>query len=365
MARGRGDRRRGPPRTERPPLRVLPMIGLSLLLLLVGWTALWFFARYEAVATFARWRVAEQRFGRAWTCPDERVSGFPLGITLACDHPTFKGPVGDGLFEGSIAGLTADARLYFPTNVVVTLAGPLRMTEVAGPRHVDASWSDGTLTLRGILPGDLDRGQLDMSGLGLGPVPAAGGAAALGTIGHLSVSFKPVDRNAEARMDLDSTVTVTDAHIPALDAALGSTAPLNLKLGGFVTQVAFAGGVTLPELLDPWVVAGGQVHVQTLEADKGALRLRAAGRIGLDEDHRLQGRLDAAVSGLAPVAARLGIPLGAVQVGSLLSGLFGGGAPAVAAGDAAPADLTLPLVAKDGRLKLGPVDTGVRLTPVY
>lgn len=365
MARRRGERRRGLPRAERPPVRVLPMLGLSLLLLIAGWTALWFFARYEAVATFARWRVAERSFGRAWTCPDERVSGFPFGITLACDHPTFKGPVGDGLFDGSIAGLAADARLYFPTNVVVTLTGPLQMTEVAGPRRVDASWSDGTLSLRGILPGDLDHGQLDLTDLGLGPVPAAGGAPALGSVAHLTVAFKPVNRNAESRMDLDTTVTVTGARIPALDAALGSTDPANIKFSGFATQVAFTGGVTLPELLEPWIVAGGQIHVQSFEAEKGGFRLRAAGRIGLDEEHRLQGRLDAGFSGLAPVAARLGIPLGAVQMGTLLSGLLGDGTAAAASGDAPATDLSLPIVAKDGRLKLGPIDTGVRLTPVY
>lgn len=367
MARRRGGQRRGVPRAdriERPPLRVMPMLGLSLLLLVGGWTALWLFARYEAVATFARWRLSERSFGRAWICPDEQVSGFPLGIVLTCDHPTFKGPVGDGLFDGGITALRAETKLYFPTNVVVMLTGPLQMTEVGGPRRVDVNWASGLLTLRGPLPGDLDRGTLEMTDVGLGPMPAGGGAPAFGRIGALTLGFKPVNRNAEARMDLDLTVAATGARIPALDAGLGSDDPLDLNLSGFATQVSFPGGATLPDLLEPWIAAGGQVHVQSLDLDKGTFRMRAAGRFGLDEEHRLAGRLDAGFSGLGPVAKRLGIPLGAVQVGGLLSGLLGGAAPAPAAGEAA-AELSLPIVAKDGHLRLGPVDTGVRLTPVY
>lgn len=332
------------------------MVALSLLLLVAGWTALWLFARYEAVATFARWRLAERGFGRAWTCPDEHVGGFPLGIVLSCDHPTFKGPVGDGLFQGGIAGLRAEARLYFPTNVVVNLDGPLAMTEVAGPRRLDARWSSAALTLRGTLPADLDHGQLEMAGLALGPPLGA-------TVAHLTLGFKPVSRAADARMDLEATLAAEGARVPALDAALGSDDPVQLRFSGFATQVSFAGGVTLPELLDPWVAAGGQLHVGSLDLAKGAFQAHAAGRVGLDEDHRPQGRLDAGFSGLEPVAERLGLPMGAVKVGGLLSGLLGGAAAPTA--DAGPAELTLPVVAKDGKLQFGPVDTGVRLTPVY
>ncbi|MDX7952956.1 DUF2125 domain-containing protein [Lichenihabitans sp. Uapishka_5] len=345
---------------ERRPVRVVPMLGLSLLLFLGGWTALWVFARYEAVATFARWRANERSFGRAWTCPDEHVGGFPLGIVLSCDHPTFKGPVADGLFQGELGGLKADARLYFPTNVAVTLAGPLRMQEVGGPRQLDAAWTSGLLTLRGSLPGDLDRGQLDMTGLSVGA--GQGATPPLGQADRLTLGFKPVERSADVRMDLETTVAAEGARIPTLDAAFASSDPLSLRFSGFLTQLGFTGGITLPEVLDPWVAAGGQLHVQSLIVTKGAFQVDAAGRLGLDEEHRPQGRLDAGFSGLAPVAARFGIPLGALQVGGLLSGLLGG---AAASSDAPPADLRLPVIAKDGRLKLGQVDTGVRLLPLY
>ena len=356
MARRRGAARRGTLRVERPPVRVLPMLGLSLLLLVAGWTALWLFARYEAVVTFERWRTSERSFGRAWDCPNQHVGGYPLGIVLTCDHPTFKGPVADGLFQGGLDGLRAEARLYFPTNVIVTLAGPLALTEVAGPRRFDARWSSALLTLRGLLPADLDRGLLELADLQLGPVPLAASAR------QVTIGFKPINRAADARIDLEATLTADDAHVPELDTALGSTDPLQLRFSGFATQVAFTGGVTLPELLDPWIAAGGQLHVGNLDLVKGAFQAHATGRLGLDEEHRLQGRLDTGFSGLEPVAARLGLPIAAVKVGGLLSGLLGGAAPA---SDAPAADLSLPIIAKDGRLKLGPVDTGVRLLPLY
>lgn len=335
---------------------------MSLLLLVGGWTALWLFARYEAQTTFHAWLAREHAFGRAWTCPDEHVGGYPLGIVLTCDRPSFRGPVADGVFAGEIGRLEADTRLYFPTNVAVRLAPPLRATEVDGARRLDAAWSAATLTLRGVLPNDLDRGQLEVADLRVGP-DAGPDAGPLARIGHVAVGFKPVSRTAGPRIDLETTGKVDDATIPALDGALGSPDPVDLAFRGFATQVGFAGGMTLPEVLDPWTAAGGQLHVEAIEISKGPFRMTGAGRLGLDDEHRVAGRLDAGFSGLDPVAARLGLPVGAVKVGGLLAGFLGGSSPDTT--QARPADVSLPLIAKDGRLFVGPVKTGVQLLPLY
>ena len=59
---------------------------------------------------------------------------------------------------------------------------------------------------------------------------------------------------------------------------------------------------------------------------KGSFPRRRDGRelSGRPDQHQVQGRLDARFDGLAPVAARFGIPIAAVNVGGLLSGLLGG-----------------------------------------
>jgi hypothetical protein len=350
--------RRTPIRDPRPALRAAPVLGLSLILLVGGWSALWLFARYEAERTFHAWLEGEHAYGRAWTCPNERVGGYPLGIVLSCDHPTFRGPVADGLFAGKLGQLRAETKLYFPTNVAVHLGSPLRATEVDGSRRLDVAWSSALLTLRGVLPNNLDRGELDLNDLHVGP-----GDAPTARIGRVLVGFKPMNRTAGPRSDLEASIDADGAAIPSLNAVLGSSDPFALSFKGFATQVGFTGGTTLPELLDPWIAAGGQLHVESLALTKGAFRMTGAGRVGLDDEHRVVGRLDTGFSGLDPVAARLGLPLGAVKVGGLLAGLLGGSSPDTS--QAQPADVSLPLVAKDGRLFLGPVNTGVRLLPLY
>jgi hypothetical protein len=340
-------------------VRLAPAILLSLVLLTGGWSLLWFFARYEAQAAFGQWLASERSFGRVWSCPNQGVGGYPLGIVLTCDQPTLKGEIGDGVFQGDIAGLRAEARLYFPTNVTVTFVSPLHATEVGGTRRIDASWSAATLSLRGLLPDNLDRGLLQVEDLQIDP---AGGTDEGARIGHVELAFKPVTRAADARADLETTFVADNARIPALDAALGTADPMGFRLKGFATQVKFDGGMTLRDVLDPWSHAGGQLHIQSFSLDKGAFAVKGSGRLGLDEDHRVEGRLDTGFSGLGPIAAKFGLPLDAVKLGSALSGLLGG---KTADSDAPASDIALPVVAKGGRLYVGPLKTGIALVPLY
>ena len=333
------------------------MLVASLVTLVVGWSALWWFARHEAEQTFAAWIRNERAEGRIWTCPNQSIGGYPLGIVLSCRQPSFRGPLADGIYTGTLAGLQAEARLYFPTNVLVTLSGPLKLQDRKGGAPFTAEWGSSKLTLRGEVPGDLDRGQIEFENL----AATFPGESAPARVGRLEASFRSVPQNAVQPFDAETILSLTDAQIPSLDAALGNTEALTASVAATVTRF-FGTAPTWPALLKPWREAGGQLRIRSLSLQKGGFRVEGDGKFDLDDERRPNGNFDARFIGLEPLAQKLGIPLPALQIGGALSALLGGKANAGNAGSAA---LALPIVAKDGRLWVGPVKTGVKLDPLY
>ena len=335
------------------------MCLVSLLVLVVGWSALWVFARQQALQSFAGWLGSERAHGRLWTCPDRRIGGFPLGIELSCAEPTFKGPLADGIYSGSVARVTAGAQLYFPTHVVVDLAGPLLLQNVGGGPSIRVDWSKALVTLRGDVPGDLDRGQVEIT-QAVVALPGEDAARPV-RIGRLEAGFRPMLQTPAQPVDAETSFTMSDGQVPDADAAFGSTDSISASLTGTITR--FGGtGPTIPQLLEPWREAGGQFRVKSFAFRKGDFRADGDGRLELDEDRRLQGRLETRFSGLEPVAKRFGIPTGAVALGGVLSNLLGGKGTSSGLGQP---ELALPLIAKEGRLWIGPVKTGIKLDPLY
>ncbi len=96
--------------------------------------------------------------------------------------------------------------------------------------------------------------------------------------------------------------------------------------------------------------------------NRGGASVTANGVIGLDDQHRPHGKLDASFVGLEPILQRYGISGDVAALGSLIGTLFGGAHPAKAA---APGALNLPISLGNGRLGVGPITTAVKLAPLY
>lgn len=331
-------------------------LSTSLLVFAVGWSALWLYARREAERAFSVWIAAERTHGRIWTCPSRQIGGFPLGIVLTCDRPTFA-EAGNATFKGELAGLRADARLYFPTSVEIDLAGPLIVHQDAGDPDLVVSWSNAHVTLRGDLPGDLNRGELGADGVAI----SGGTAGPLIRIGHGEIGVKPKSPESDVQANAALSVKVLDVRSSEADAAFGSADPIAADVTGIVSNLPRE-GASLPNLLEQWRLSGGQFNIERLALSKGSFQTDGQGHVRMDDQHRLEGRIDARFAGLEPVAARFGIPVGAVRFGGVLSGLFGA-KPAKT--ETENQKLGLPLVARDGRLYVGPVKTGVVLPPLY
>lgn len=257
----------------------------------------------------------------------------------------------------------AQAWLYEPSAVYVVLSGPMTLATADGRADFSLAWERFGAKLRGIF-GERRRAEIVGEGFALTRPDGTGGSArrialrAGPTVGTAGADAAAATATADA-----VDIALSGIAAPTLDGLTGDDAPLDGVFSGTVTR-AFG---DLPDLgtatVERWRRAGGRLDIANVAMTKGPLTLGAAGQLGLDEAHRLQGRLQARFGGFEPLAKRYGISLGAVQVGGLLASLLGPkSAPAVPP----PAGtVALPVTFGDGALTIGPFKTGLRLTPLY
>ncbi len=343
-------------RDRRRPRAVLMVPAASALILVLGWSVLWGVARQQALSAMDGWIAAEAVHGRLWSCPGRDASGFPFRIALSCRDIAFNGVVDGAPAEGHLAGLSAEVWLYEPSSVDIALAGPLALT--SRDRHADftLSWAALHATLRGLV-GGMKRIELVAEGADF-MRPEGGGHADRVALHAGPAAGRPVDDVADA-----VDIAVSGAAIPLLDALTGEDARFDGALTGVVTR-AFG---DLPDLgtgtVERWRSSGGHLDVSSLVFGKGDLKATAAGTLGLDDQHRLAGRLDAGLSGFEPLMRRFGVPVRAAAIGGLLAQLLGG-KTAPPAPDASRT-MTLPIVFGNGAMSIGPFKTPLRLPPLY
>jgi hypothetical protein len=333
--------------------------SLLLLAVVLGWCGYWVFARHLAKDQLAAWLERERALGRIWTCPDQSLGGFPFRLVLTCRQPNFVGSLNGRSVEGSLSEFRAVAQLYQPSHLIAELDGPLELTGAGEGRSLAASWNLLQASLIGT-PRSLERlaavaDKLQISALA--GTPAAVSAA----IGHAELHIRRnVDRPVEDKA-FDIAVSVGDLSNAALDALLGSQTPASGEIVGVLSQGDFSGEGTGPQKLERWRAAGGSFAIERANLSKGAARVSFSGHLGLDDEHRPQGQLEADVEGLEPLFARFGLPAAALNVGNVLQTILGG-KPA-RQGEAKP--LHVRITFDRGRALIGPLPIPLTLPSLY
>ena len=64
--------------------------AVSVVLLAVAWTALWFYAAARAQEEIAAWRGRERAAGRLQDCASQTISGYPFRIEVRCGAAGFE-----------------------------------------------------------------------------------------------------------------------------------------------------------------------------------------------------------------------------------------------------------------------------------
>ena len=143
----------------------LVLIAAIVVLLIAGWTALWFYAAARARTEIAAWREREFQAGRFYDCASELIGGFPFRIEWRCAGARLEFQ-GTPMLELKLPVILAAVQLYDPTLLISEFTGPqleprsgqrARPAELARTRIARARRSDRPRSPPGRQRHDLSR----------------------------------------------------------------------------------------------------------------------------------------------------------------------------------------------------------------
>jgi len=347
---------KGPKTSKRPNAYswLLPPVAV-IMAVAVGWPVFWYVKSRAAAAALTAWTTHEAQLGRAWSCPNQKTSGFPFSVEISCANLLFQGEILGKTMTGTVRGFRATSQLLRTGNVLAQLDPPFAAKTRDGTFDITMHWSELLLDLEG-QPGALDRvavagNQVKLQGKigGIDPVE--------GAFGDVSGDFVVIrDRHDHA---YDFMVSVNQGSIPALNSLLDTQLPIDMQVGGTISQVDLRGAETLRDFLEKWRLANGHVELTTGRLTSGQIIFDAKGSLDLDGQHRVKGRLEASFAGLDKAFRQLGVDPTLITAGRVLSGLLGGGK------GGGTGRMNLPLTFSEGRLSIGPVRTQIQMPPLY
>lgn len=323
------------------------LLGFACVFLAAGWSAYWYIAQNMALRELHVQLDREARRGRIWSCDSLRSGGYPLSVSIDCLAPRLR-IEDDGPKSFSAKRAVIRAQLYAPTLVAIDLSGPASARVDDDVTTLD--WSSVRVDLRG-LPMRFDR----LSAVGSNVEVAWAGAPPT-KVETLHVHLKRAAPVAQATFGL--TLGLAGIESSALTKFGGPGEPALLTLLGTITQVDAAGVGHWSDRLEAWRAAGGRMAVTALNLARGDVSLQGEGLIGLDQRHRIEGKLGLRLRNAGPALLAVAEAAGKLQRNSL-SGQLAAGILA------RPGEMKFDVSAENGSLSVGPLRRLFALPPLY
>lgn len=302
------------PSANRRPWRMFLPLGLVLFLLLL-WSAYWYVAIGQARGRLAAERATLAAQGITLQCSQEEWGGYPFHFEFTCGSPVVSYA---GRFELRSAKLLLVALAYAPWQVAALIDGPTSLSAPGGV-HTEITHQ------RALAAVTLDRqGKPSLSA----EVPAVS-VDGLGKADKLMLFTRPAATGGTEVALQGAQVTYQPPGRPAVTVDNGS----------------------LQGTLQP----DQTFRIDKFELNQGAIRYWGSGKLALDPQHRLSGKIDTETNDSQALFAIVGPQLGLSdsKLANLRTvlGLLGSGAKA-------------PVIAKDGALFFGPFQIS-ELAPLY
>jgi hypothetical protein len=329
-----------------PPVAVIMAVA-------IGWPVFWYVKSREAAAALTAWTTHEAQLGRAWSCPTQKIGGFPFSVEISCTNLLFQGEIFGKTLTGTVRGFRATSPLLRRDRLLAEIEPPFAAKTSDGAIDVSMQWGKFFLDLEGH-PGALER--LSLSG---NQVRLQGTAGGIGPVDGVSGDINVVLAQNRRGQAYDFMFSLNQGSIPALNIVLDTQLPISMQVGGTISQVDLRGAQTLQEFLENWRSANGHVDITTGWLRSGHIIVDAKGGLDLDSQHRVKGKLEASFAGLDQALRRLGVDPALITAGRVLSGLLGGGQ------GGGMGRMNLPLTFSDGFLSIGPVRTQIQIPPLY
>lgn len=342
--------------------RFAASIGIAVCLAAAGWSGLWFFAASRISKALEAAMARESALGRQWTCRELTRSGFPFALNLRCTGLTFKSTRDGRSTAGSLPFVNASFSVFQPGRISADVSSPVIFSSGRTGVEGEVKWNKLSI-IAGLQSFKLHR--LHLSGDGV--------AANMKTVGQqngyraasLEVSVNQLAGLRDPSVPaIDVAARIRQLIVPQLDAFTEDDSPALIELKGAITKPAnfFLGDAIASERVDNWAVAGGVLDIQDFALLKKVFQFSMQGTISVDRAGFPEGRLAVGASGVSNLLRRFGVPQASLAIEGALGRLA---RRRPNARDDRPPQLPVPLILRNGRVYVGPVQTQIRLPRLY
>ncbi len=339
-------------RRRRRAIVALP-IG-ALIFLALGWSTFWLLARNKADAALTDWIAREESAGRRWSCGDRQIGGYPLVIDIRCELLAFSGDLAGAPTFARMRRVSIVAPLTAPRRINVEATGPLEVERNHGRLELD--WSQLKIYVRG-LPERVERMTLASEAVRFAFGDDA--RAWRGTIARVHSHFRREAGAPGAASTIESGFAGLES--PDLDRLAGDTAPAQVASVISTSQFDKLTRGALAERLELWRQAGGRLHLGLIAIQKGEAAIQADGGLGLDQSHRLDGKIDVRLRQAGRIALNAGVNAGVLREGAMTTQLLAAFLQRAGANGETRLDLSF----ANGALGVGPLKNIFVLPPLY
>jgi hypothetical protein len=291
------------PRRRRRHWPILMPVAI-IIVAAIAWFWLWYYAASIADRTMAGWIEREAAAGRVYSCGQQSIGGFPLGMTVRCTNAAAQIKNTVPPYDVEARDVSFSAEIYRPTRLVGDIVGPLSLAEAGQQPMFAANWRRAQVGVSGVPPypetvfADLDGPHLDQVGTGGNETWFQ---AKRGDLRGRVLSGSP--RNHPV---IETTLHLVAATAPTLH-------PLFAAAVDFDADAVLSGFDDLlpkpwPERFREMRANGGGVEIKALRFAQGkAIIVVGAGKLSLNEHGKLDGVIQVAIAGLEQIVPQLGL----------------------------------------------------------
>ncbi len=325
------------------------------------WPASWWGASLWIRASVDQFIANEASQGRVWTCAARNNEGFPFKVVHTCAQPRMSMKNASRQSEAAFAAAQVFFNFAEPLGFRIRLTGPAQ-GRLDPDREVQATWksveSHHKFSIGG--PPEIDVGVENLA------IHINGGQSGKDDVrlDRVRLTLQP-KRIVESASGFFVEASASGLKSTALRSIPQSVDGLKMSVNLIVHGIEGLPKGRADQVIDYWRDSGGFVRINAFAVESEKFSLEAAGRLELDETRRISGELTTRTSGLTSLIAAFTGSGRAVGGGGMLQGFFSRRNNQAEQETSRPSQaITMPLILKDGAVRVGPIRLPVHLVPI-
>jgi hypothetical protein len=267
------------------------ILGAILLLLVLGWSAGWYFLAGQIRQQVDALALADGETAPQLTCQNLAIGGFPFRFDVECAGLAMVS--GDLLVQ--VPALRASVMAYRPNHILASANGPAEISDAFTGLRQQLSWTDIEASFRveswriarvSIIGNDFDW------------IDTLFGNTTIARSSHAEFHLLDIPEMHDAERGRAALALFSRAdqiEAPGIDLA-SANVEIEAEITGLVDDLRNWGQVPL---LPDWQQAGGTLRLIGVRANDGAADLNASGELALDAQGYPQGAISIDSLGIA------------------------------------------------------------------